>query len=70
MAGSSLKPVPKVAAGMEWGALAVIVVGAIAVFYPEAYARIPDTEQFTLAMGMFAGSAVSSVAGYFKRDNR
>ena len=62
------KPVPKVQAGINYGAGATIFVTVVAVFYPEAYGRIPPG--FEMALGTFVGSLAATGAAYLTNDNR
>jgi hypothetical protein len=61
----SLKPVPKVAAGISWSAFASVSVGAVAVFYPDAYAKL--TPDFAISLGVLLGSVAGTLPAYMKR---
>lgn len=68
MTEPTLKPTPKVQAGINWGALATVLVGLVALFFPDFHARIPSG--FELALGMFLGSLASSLAAWCTNDAR
>lgn len=61
------KPVPKVQAGINWGAFATVVAGVTAAFYPELYARVPDTAW--VALGVLIGSTTTAVASWMKPNS-
>ena len=48
------------------GKVTPILFGLTAIFYPEAFARIPAG--FEMAVGGFITSLLTDIAGYFKRE--
>ena len=59
-------PTEKVKAAFAWGKLATVALGLVAVFYPEAYAKIP--QGFEVALGGLLASLAADIAGYMKRE--
>ncbi len=57
-----LKPEPKVQAGINWGALATVFIGAFAVAYPDLYDRFPP-----MLEGAIVGLVVS-IAAWIKAN--
>ena len=59
-------PVSKVKAAFAWGKLATVLMGLVAVFYPEAFSRIPPG--FEIPVGGLMASMAASIGGYMKRE--
>ena len=57
-------PSSTVISGGSWGFAAAILMGLLAMFYPELYAKVPPGFEAGLAVG------IGTVMAYFKRENR
>ena len=65
-AQNSAAPTEKVKAVIYTGKLVSLVFGLVAIFYPEAFERIPAG--FEMVVGSLLTSVVTDLAGYFKRE--
>ena len=59
-------PTEKMKAVIYAGKFVAILFGLVAIFYPEAFDRIPAG--FEMVVGSLITSVVADVAGYFKRE--
>lgn len=57
------KPSSTIQAAGGWGFLAALVIGVVAIIWPDIAARIPPGFEAALAVG------IGTVAGYFKKEN-
>lgn len=57
------KPSSTILASGSWGFLAALGIGLIAIFWPDAAARIPPGFEAALAVG------IGTVLGYLKKEN-
>lgn len=57
------KPSSTSQAGLGWGWLAAILMGGIAIAWPDAYTRVPPGFEAGIAVG------IGFVAAYFKKEN-
>lgn len=60
-------PTNKVRAGILAGKIVSVVFGLVAIFYPEAFDRIPAG--FEMAVGGLITSVVADLAAYFRRES-
>ncbi len=63
---NSNAPTEKMRAVIYAGKVVSVVFGLVAIFYPEAFDRIPAG--FEMVVGSLITSIVADVAGYFKRE--
>lgn len=59
-------PTEKVKAAIITGKVVTVVFGLVAIFYPEAFDRIPAG--FEMAVGGLITSVISDVVSYYKRE--
>ena len=57
------KPSSTIQAAGGFGFLAAILLGVVAIAWPDVYARVPPGFEAALAVG------IGTVAGYFKKEN-
>ncbi len=57
------KPSSTIVAAGSWGFLAALVIGGIAIIWPDVAARIPPGFEAALAVG------IGTVLGYLKKEN-
>ena len=57
------KPSSTLTATAGFGWLAALILGTVAIIWPEVYARVPPGFEAGLAVG------IGVVAGYFKKEN-
>ncbi len=57
------KPSSTIQAAGSWGFLAAIVIGIVAIIWPDVAARIPPGFEAALAVG------IGTIAGYLKKEN-
>ena len=63
MAGGLMnRPSSTIVSAGSWGFLAAILMGLVAVYYPETYAKFPPGFEAALAVG------IGTIAGYLTRE--
>lgn len=60
-------PTAKVKAGIIAGKTVAVVFGLVAIFWPDAFERIPPG--FELAVGSLITSVITDIAAYMKKEN-
>jgi len=57
------KPSSTITAAGSWGFLAALVIGVVAIVWPDIYGRIPPGFEAALAVG------IGTAMGYLKKEN-